>query len=62
MAREEMLKDVLRRLVEGILSDDVWNGMNWCPVCHEHPGTQATDCALVEAAEILEIDLDTGGG
>ena len=51
------VKGILRAVVDGIFSDDVWmNG--WCPVCHEHPDSHAAECALVEAAEVLKIDLD----
>ena len=50
-------KGTLRAVVEGILSDDVWED-GWCPVCHEHPASHAKGCTLVEAAKVLGIDLD----
>jgi hypothetical protein len=50
---EDMPVHLLRRVVEGIVSDDIWD--NWCPVCHEHSNSHAKGCALVEATEYLVI-------
>jgi len=47
---------LLQEIITEIKNDQVWEEMDWCPVCHEHPSHHhgGSNCALLRAENYLK--------